>query len=244
MTSIRLIITFLACAVLSGCATQTFITNSQKRWHPREVYFQEINTDELESKANNGDSQAKFYLAIRLMSGDRIQRDEIRAVGIIKGDAIAGEAPAQYLLGAALAAGTGISVNETEAIDWFRKSAEQGYVSGEYWYGFMLTRGRGVEANWSEGLKWIRQAAEKGHEDAQFTIGEAFDSCRGGLPRDFEKAAMWYRRADLSGRGHMGARFNLRRLIDTGLTEWKEGDGGTPPIQLEKIPVSAVSGCD
>jgi len=244
MTFLRLVITGLVCTLLIACATQVQIADSQERWHPREAYFQELETDKLESQANNGDSQARFYLAIRLMSGDRVQRDEKRAFDLIQDEALAGEAPAQYLLGAALSAGTGTSGNEIEAIGWLKKSAEQGYILGEYWYGFMLSRGRGVQANWSEALKWFRRAAEKGHGDAQFSIGEAFDSCRGGLPRDFEKAAMWYRRAEISGIGHMGARMNLRRLIDTGLVEWKEGDNGAPPITLEEIPSSATSICD
>ena len=41
----------------------------------------------------------------------------------------------------------------------------------------------------------------------------------------------------------MPARFNLRRLIDLGLIEWQEGDGGTPPIELVDITQASFEPC-
>lgn len=244
MTIYRLFTIFSIGALLANCATQTDISANQEKWHPRDAYFQVLSTEELELEAEIGDREALFHLAIRLMNGDRIGRDEEKAVRVAREGAESGDAPSQYLLGAALAAGSGVPKDEAEAVKWFKKSAKQGYVTAEYWYGFMHSRGRGVEkVDWEEGLKWIRKAAEKGHEDAQATMGTAYDSCLGGMPRDFEKAAMWYRRADRSGRGHMMSRYNLRRLIDIGAVEWQEGDGGAPPIELVEIDRSYLDPC-
>ncbi len=88
---------------LSGCATQSTNLDSINRWHPRDEYFQTLDTESLELQASAEDHEAVFHLAIRLMNGDRIGRDEQRAVQIVRESAEDGYAPAQYLLGAALA---------------------------------------------------------------------------------------------------------------------------------------------
>ena len=245
MKIVKLFAAALVTFLLAGCATENTTADSNRKWHPRDGYFQTLDTTSLESQANVGDYEAVFHLAIRLMNGDRIGRDQQRAVEVVRKSAMSGDARSQYLLGAALTGGSGVPKDEYKAVSWFKKSAEQGYVSGEYWHGFMLSRGRGYSApNWAEALKWFRRAANKGHEDAQAVLGEAHESCRGGLSRDFEKAATWYRRADRSGRGHMMSRYNLRRLIDIGAVEWREGDGGAPPIKLAKIDRSFLDPCD
>lgn len=230
-------------AVLSGCATESTLQQSNAKWHPRESYFQSLDMDSLEQAARDGDSEASFQLAIRLMNGDRIGRNPERAVAVVRERAHDGDPRAQYLYGAALTSGSGIEMNESEAVKWFKKSAEQGYVSGEYWHAYMLSRGRGYDQpDWNEALKWFKRAARKGNFDAQATLGTAYEECRGGLERDYEKAAEWYRKAARDGE-HMMARYNLRRLIDIGAVEWQEGDGGAPPIELEKVDPSFFEPC-
>ena len=237
----------LMVCLLSSCASPKTYIEGLKRWRPNDESFQRMETPDLKVLAEEGSNEAKFSLAVRLMNGDRVGRDEERAVETIEDIAKAGDARAQYLLGSAYISGSGVPKDEAEGVKWLERSAKQGYPNGEYWYGYMLSRGRGTSSNkqnWHEGLKWIRRAAMNGHDDAQFTLGEAYESCRGGLPQDFEEAARWYRLADKSNNGHMLARFNLRRLIDLGLVGWQEGDTGAPPLTFVDMAQATFEDCE
>ena len=235
----------ISCLLLGGCSGLMTQQETLARWHPNDRLHQSLSTSELRRIAEAGSIEAKFDLAVRLMEGDRVTKDEKEAVRTIEKVAEYGDPRAQYLLASAYISGRGKEKDETEGVNWLERSAQQGYFNSEYWYGYMLTRGRGVQAkNWREGLKWIRKAAQHGHGDAQATLGEAYENCRGGLHRDFDAAALWYRRAENMGGGSIMAGYNLRRLIDLGLVEWQEGDAGMAPIETVSLQSANFENCD
>ena len=41
----------------------------------------------------------------------------------------------------------------------------------------------------------------------------------------------------------MAAQYNLRRLIDLGLVEWQEGDGGMAPIETVSLDRATFEPC-
>jgi TPR repeat protein len=228
---------------LGACSAYKTSEDALNIWYPEHMYYKSLSNERIESEATNNIVDAQLELAMRLMSGKEMAADPNRAFNLVMDAAENGDPRGQYLLGAAYATGSGTEPNTTQAVTWYKKSALQGYDFGQYWYGYMLSRGySGSEPNWSEALPWFKKAAEQGHKDAQFTLGDVYESCRGGVNRDFNAAAKWYRRASINN--SMGARYNLRRLIELGLVKWKNGDGGKPPETLQGFVKSDFSICD
>ena len=204
---------------LTACSTVRTDEETLAIWFPNSQFYREMATETLIAEADKDIPEAKLYLGMRMMTGDRIERDPERAFAIFDGMAKEGDARAQYFIGAAYSQGAGVSQNEAIALEWFRRSAEGGYDKGQYWYVFMLSRGRGTadgQPDWRNAIPWFERAARQGNSNAQFSMGEAYDTCRGGLPRDLEKAANWYRMAD-GVQDHMIARYNLRPAHRLGL---------------------------
>ena len=243
MHKIKIFLVLPFVVLLAACSSPKTQTESLSKWFPNRAFYQSLETDQLRLEAARGSQEARVRLAIRLMNGDRIERDIKQGADIFLELAADGDARAQYFLGVAHVQGAGVEKDDSKAVSWFRKSANQGYDMGQYWHGFMLSRGRGTAGkDWRTALKWFRKAASQGHGDAQFSLGEAYESCRGGLKRDYETAAKWYRRAD-GTQDHMPARFNLRRLIDLGLIEWQECDGGLPPTEPIPLQPEYIRAC-
>lgn len=228
---------------LSACTSVKTQQETLAIWFPNDQYLRDLETADLSAEAEGEWMEAQLHLGMRLMTGDRVERDESRGAAIFREVAESGDPRGAFFLGAAYSRGAGVEQDDKEAIKWYQKSAEGGYDKGQFWYGFMLSQARGVEnGDFEEAVQWWRKAAYQGDTNAQFSLGEAYDSCRGGLPRDFDKAAYWYRLAE-SGKDNMLARFNLRRLVDLGLTEWKEGDPGIRPEKTKEMPQGAYEPC-
>ncbi len=228
---------FLISCVLTLAACTTYRTSQQTRdyWYPNDSYHSTLTLEQLEDLGKAGSDEALIDLAIRYMSGDRVERNQSFGIEILEDISSRGDPRAQYFLGSAYLLEAGVPLSHKDAIHWLEKSANGGYDLGQYWYAYMLSRGQGVEAvDWEAAIPWFRKAAVQGHTDAQFSLGEAYDSCKGGLDRDFSEAAKWYRKAFVEGKSIL-ANFNLRRLIDLGLIEWQEGDPGVRPTKFEEI---------
>ena len=227
----------LISCVLTLAACTTYRTSQQTRdyWYPYDSYHSTLTLEQLEDLGKAGSDEALIDLAIRYMSGDRVERNQSIGIEILENVSSRGDPRAQYFLGSAYLLEAGVPLSHKDAIHWLEKSADGGYDLGQYWYAYMLSRGQGVEAvDWEAAVPWFRKAAVQGHTDAQFSLGEAYDSCKGGLDRDFSEAAKWYRKAFVEGNSIL-ANFNLRRLIDLGLIEWHEGDPGVRPTKFEEM---------
>ena len=236
---------FLIIAVLlvANCAAVKDPEMTRKFWYPNADELRSIDTKIVQNQALNGNTEASLILGMRMANGDRIERNPNKAFLLFQSLANENDPRAQYLLGASYTSGMGTKQNDQIAIKWFKKSALNGYDKGQYWYAHMLSRGRGVKTpNWEEAIKWFMKASRQGHTNAQLSLGEAYEQCRGGLVRNFDKAAKWYRIAN-SYTDNMLARYNLRRLIDLGLTDWKDGDDGRPPERILDISKESFVPC-
>ncbi|NKB43832.1 MAG: hypothetical protein GKS03_06090 [Alphaproteobacteria bacterium] len=243
MTFKNLVLILLGTLTLSACASPQSAEDALRHWYPNEDYFQALDTETLETEAQGSSAEAKLNLAIRLVNGDRVELDHDRGLEIFRGLSEEGDPRAQFFLGTAYYQGAGVELSPSTGIEWYEKSAKGGYDIGQYWYAFMLSRGRGVpDTDWISALPWYRKAADQGHPTAQFTLGEMHESCRAGLRRDFEKAAYWYRRAN-GPQKDLPSQYNLRRLIDLGLVEWKDGDPGVAPQTLVSMDDASFPPC-
>ena len=232
LKKIFLIIPFL---FITNCSSVNKPNDTHKKWYPNANELKQLDTSELESLTKNGNDEAILILAMRLMNGDRIEKNQDRAFLIFEKLANKGDHRAEYLLGASYYSGAGVNKDNKNALKWFKESALGRYDKGQYWYAFMISRGYGIETpDWKEAIKWYLKAAQQGHTNAQLNLGEAYEQCRGGLERDFDKAAKWYRISN-TYQDNMLGRYNLRRLIDLGLTDWKKGDDGKPPNKIQDL---------
>ena len=239
---IKKITLFLSLLILTSCNSIKSPEQIHERWFPNSEYLKSIDTSTLELEANKSNAEAKLKLAIRMMNGDRTEVNKESAFKIFNTLASVNDPRAEFFLGAAYHQGAGVDKNEVQASYWYQRSALGGYNQGQYWHGYMLSKGYGYDnPNWSEAVKWFRKAAHQGHPDAQASLGYAYEQCKGGLNRNFKAAAKWYRIASLNN--SMLARFNLRRLIEIGVVEWKNGDNGKPPENIISFDRSFFSVC-
>lgn len=240
----RVIVFFAAILLtLSGCSSISTQRDSLDKWYPKREFYEALQLSELAAEAEDGPAEARIEYATRLMNGDRTVRDVDTAISILRELSQESDPRAQYFLGAAYFQGAGVEINGEKGLELLRQSAEANYDLGQYWYGYMLSRGRGVPApNWNEAISWFLKSARQGNADAQFVLGEAVESCRGSLKRDFHQAATWYRGANIEQQ-HTLALYNLRRLIDLGLVEWQEGDPGKIPEEFVKLEQNYFQPC-
>jgi TPR repeat protein len=142
-------------------------------------------SDVLKNKAEQGDPQAQYELAICHIQGDGVAKDIEEAskwlckaaeqghkqaqrilLNNYRDIAEQGNADAQFGLGRAYHRGTDIAQNKAEAVKWIRKAAEQGHAEAQFFLSCLYCAGDGVEENVVEMAKWLKKAALRGHERA------------------------------------------------------------------------------
>jgi len=149
----------------------------------------------LVEKANVGDSQAIYELAVLNLNGaEGVPKRPGMAAGLLRQASELGHPAAQNLYATLLANGHGIAQNLTEAIRWWRASATHGNHWAEYNLGYAYSTGRGVSQNDSEAAKWFKLAADGGIEEAAAQLGFFYLMGR-GVERNQEKASEYMRRA-------------------------------------------------
>lgn len=93
----------------------------------------------------------------------------------------------------------GVEVDVVKAAEWFAFAAQSGHVDSMYEYAMCLELGCGVEQNDQEALDWYTKAANAGCVVSHYSVGEWFESARGGLPQSDTEAVLWYYKAALLG---------------------------------------------
>ena len=167
------------------------ITKSQFKYYSPDI-LAEIN------KAEQGDSQAQFYIGERYYYGYDIEENHEEAVKWYRKAAEHGDAIAQFNLGYCYENGDGVEQNYEEAVKWYRKAAEQGHANAQNNLGVCYEYGDGVEQNYEEAVKWILKAAEHGHANAQKNLGVCYKNGV-GVEKNYEEAFKWYRKAEIFG---------------------------------------------
>jgi TPR repeat protein len=166
-----------------------------------------------QKQAEQGESNAQYYLARMYAHGCGVEKDESQAVSWYRQAAEQGNACAQNNLGWMYQEGCGVEKDDSQAVSWYRKAAEQGYALAQYNLGLMYEEGRGVEKDDSQAVSWCRQAAEQGYAPAQNNLGLMYEEgC--GVEKDESQAVSWYRQA--AEQGEASAQVNLGLMYDEG----------------------------
>jgi TPR repeat protein len=154
--------------------------------------------DDVAARAQRGDAEAQYHLAVRHQTGRGAEQNNSEAFKWFRKAAEQGHAKAQSEVGYFHERGLGTPVDYAEAIKWYRKSAEQGLPTGMNNLGAMYCEGKGVPQDAREAAKWFRRAAEQGLPVAQRNLARLHTDGR-GVPQDYVEAYKWFQLAALQG---------------------------------------------
>ena len=152
----------------------------------------------LEEKAVLGDMDAQYELAMKLIYGDGVAEDNVRAAQLLEESAQQGHREAAYNLGVCYHYGHGVEVDLRTAYQLYLRSAMQGYGKGLNLVGDFYAEGICVRQNWREAIKWYLDATAStdlsaaGYAEYKLACILANGN---GVEQDIEGAKEWFQKA-------------------------------------------------
>lgn len=156
--------------------------------------------ESMKRKAESGDAQAQFDLAMIYYEGEGSPSDDIEAMKRFLG--------LNYAL-----AGESVGKNYVKAAKWFRKAAEQGNAEAQYYFGLMCNKSEGMPENYIEKVMRTRKAAEQEESKSQFHLGLSYAE-GAGVRKDNIEAVMGARKT--AEQGYAYAQYNLGWMYFSG----------------------------
>ncbi len=145
-----------------------------------------------------GQPNAQYELAMRLIEGRGLPKDQPAAARWLERAASAGLAPAQYRLGSMYEKGIGVTRDPAAAKRWYLKAAEAGNARAAHNLAVMSAEPGEGAPNYSEAVKWFRKAAELGVRDSQYNLAILY--ARGlGVDKDLGQSWLWFALAAQQG---------------------------------------------
>jgi TPR repeat protein len=143
---------------------------------------------EMVSKANSGDPQAQFDLAMAYREGKDIQKDLQASFKWLKEAAKTGHVEAQYELArdyaveaegnretSRLGVGTAIKYFARDygfAVQWFHEAAQKGHVGAQLELAKLYFAGWGIQQSDDKAKEWAEKAKAKGNKDADKVLAD------------------------------------------------------------------------
>jgi localization factor PodJL len=152
----------------------------------------------LRDAVAGGQPNAQYELAMRLLEGRGLPKDQAAAFRWFERAASLGLAPAQYRLGSMYEKGIGVARDLAGAKRWYLKAAEAGNARAAHNLAVMSAEpGEGAQ-NYGEAVKWFRKAAELGVRDSQYNLAILY--ARGlGVEKDLAQSWLWFSLAAQQG---------------------------------------------
>jgi localization factor PodJL len=137
-----------------------------------------------------GQPNAQYELAMRLLEGRGLPKDQLAAARWFERAASLGLAPAQYRLGSMYEKGIGVTRDPAAAKRWYLKAAEAGNARAAHNLAVMSAEPGEGAPNYPEAVKWFRRAAELGVRDSQYNLAILY--ARGlGVEKDLGQSWLW-----------------------------------------------------
>jgi TPR repeat protein len=188
----------------------------------------QLTVAELHERVGRGDVAAQVELGLRYANGTGVEVNGERAVSLFATAHRQGNPIGSFFLGTAYSNGLGVPKDETVTVIYLEEAARQGYPVAQYWLGLMIAGSRGgVSGSWCGAVPLFEAAALQDISQAALQLGIIYHEGLAGDP-DYNMAALWYRKATAKTLNQM-AQYNLRKLIESYLVTWQEGDPGKPP---------------
>lgn len=157
-----------------------------------------ITSNNLYKASAAGDPRAQYELALRLMSGRTMPRNNGKAFGLLEKAAARGLAPAQYRLASMFEKGIGTEKDNTKALSLYESAANAGNIRAMHNYAVLLADGAGKKPNYPLAANWFRKAAEHGIRDSQYNLAILY--ARGlGISRSMSQSYKWFAVAAAQG---------------------------------------------
>jgi len=152
----KLLLIFFMLGFVSVCLPQKVLAVSDEGITSFQVY---------QPKANQGDADAQFNLALLYYTGLGIPQDRRYAIYWYTKAAEQGHIQAQYFLGKLYNFGDGIEVRQDFklAVYWLTKAAEQGHIQAQYLLGHMYEYDDEPPQDYKLAFFWYTKAAEQNH---------------------------------------------------------------------------------
>jgi hypothetical protein len=122
--------------------------------------------------AEQGVSQAQFYLSTLYARGNGLEEDPVAALSWLTRAAHGGYPAAQFNLGNRFFQGLWVKRDYDMALAWWRKAADNGVPRAAYNIGGLYFQGKGVKKDKGEALRWYRRAAEAGSTEAKVVLAK------------------------------------------------------------------------
>ncbi|MHB1146861.1 MAG: retroviral-like aspartic protease family protein [Lutibacter sp.] len=178
-----------------GQGTFTFSTGGKTEgiWKNGEYIGETVNINLIKKRAEQGDSEAQFKLALSYSSGNGLEKDEVQAFKWYKRSVEQGNANAQNGLALMYEKGHVVEENKTEAFYLFRKSAENGCIDAFENLGHCFWYGSGVMKDLKQAFYWYKKSAESRETSSPIWVRVADMYDEGvGVTKNKEKAFYWY----------------------------------------------------
>ncbi len=156
----KLLLIFFMLGLVSVCLPQKVLAVSDEGITSFQVY---------QPKANQGDADAQFNLALLYYTGLGIPQDRRYAIYWYTKAAEQGHIQAQYFLGKLYNFGDGKEVRQDFklAVYWLTKAAEQGHIQAQYLLGHMYEYDDEPPQDYKLAFFWYTKAAEQNHHFAK-----------------------------------------------------------------------------
>lgn len=170
------------------------IKNNPYFYRP-DLSYQLLQQFRLIQEANAGNSLAQHELGLRLLLGEGLPADTLKAAEWIKKAADQGLSAAAYNFGIMLINGIGVQWNPFDAFSYFQKAAIKGMPQAQYVLGILYTDNLIVPRNWDKAYYWIFQSKENGFDVEEDLLNELskkvsitfLDSIKSGSYKDANK---------------------------------------------------------
>ena len=167
--------------------------------------YKNISHQELQRKANQGDTKAQFTLGWNYYKGIGTTIDDFKAIGWLTKAADKGHVAAQTFLGFYFYE----KENYTTAFKWFEKASILGWDQAQCQLANMYFYGKGTDKNLSKAVEWLTKAAIQEYEEAQYRLGLIYLNGYSG-EKNIEKAKEWLSKA--AQQGNVDAYSSLEKL--------------------------------
>lgn len=146
--------------------------------------------DFVRQKANQGDAEAQFQLAVIYQNGRLIQQDQQQAREWLLKAAQQGHVKAMFNLGVTYGDGLGVPVDDAEAFKWYQAAANEGDPRAHFNLGSFYIAGRGTPIDGPKANEHWFEAALRGMHLAQVRLALSFARGDGGKV-DHQLAFVW-----------------------------------------------------
>lgn len=141
----------------------------------------------------NGDVNSWHQIAYAYFHGFGVEKDDDKAVEMMKDLAELGVAASQYMLGY-IYENSSIVKNCKEAVRWYEKAVKQNHLYAIYSLGVCYDDGRGVEQNYRKAVELYEKGANMGDESCQNCLSRMYWHGH-GVEKNHLKAKEWGEKA-------------------------------------------------